>query len=58
MCLCLTLLSACSGGKDPDNRSQTTVTTTENLDNEVDYSGMADEVDEIDESNIVGTGPK
>ncbi len=58
MCLCLTLLSACSGGKDPDNTSQTTVTTTENLDNEVDYSGMADEVDEIDESNIVGTGPK
>lgn len=58
MCLCLALLPACSHEDSPESTLQPTVTTTENLDNEVDYSGMADELEEIDESNISGTGPK
>lgn len=58
MCLCLALLPACSDGDSRESASQTTVTTTENLDNEVDYRGMAGEVEKIDENNISGTGPK
>lgn len=58
MCLSMTLLSACSSDDNNPGSAQTSVTTTENLDNEVDYSGMAEGVDEIDESNIVGAGPK
>lgn len=58
MCLCLTLLSACSQNDSPTSSIQPSVTTTENLDNEVDYSGMAENLEEIDEKNTVGTGPK
>ena len=58
MCLCLTLLSACSQAESPTSSVQTTAGTTENLDNEVDYSGMAENLEEIDESNTIGTGPK
>ena len=61
MSLCLALLPACSqddGSSDPINNAQTTAGTTENLDNEVDYSGMAENLEKIDESNTIGTGPK
>lgn len=58
MCLCLALLSACSPENDSENNIQTSLTTTENLDNEVDYSGMAENLEQIDETNTIGTGPK
>lgn len=58
MSLCLVLLPACSGGDgSPTDNAQTTAGTTENLDNEVDYSAMA-EIDKIDDSNVIGTGSK
>ncbi len=58
MSLCLVLLPACSGGDgSPTDNAQTTAGTTENLDNEIDYSAMA-EIDKIDDSNVIGTGSK
>lgn len=59
MSLCLALLPACSNeSSNPGTSAQTTTGTTENLDNEVDYSGMAENLEKIDETNIEGTGPK
>lgn len=58
ICLCLTLLPACSQGDSTTDDVQNTAVTTENLDNEVDYSGMANNLEEINESDTVGAGPK
>lgn len=57
MCLCLTLLSACSESGNNSNISNISTTTTENLDNEIDYDSMAN-IDQVDSSNEIGTGPK
>jgi multiple sugar transport system substrate-binding protein len=60
LCGILVLLSACSdssdGGVEQVNAG-TTVTTTENLDNEIDYNSMAN-IESVDTKNEDGTGPK
>lgn len=60
MCAALVLLSACSGDTSGGNNSSgnnNAITTTENLDNEIDYNSMAN-IGEVDETNEDGTGPK
>ena len=57
LCASILLLSACSGGEDGGNVSAPSpaVTTTESLDNEIDYDSMAD-IGEVDSKNEDGTG--
>lgn len=59
MCTSIIILSACSGnesGGNVTNATGSTTTTTQALDNEIDYSSMAD-IGEVDEANEDGTGP-
>ena len=60
LCGILVLLSACSDSSDGGGEqvnAGTTVTTTENLDNEIDYNSMAN-IESVDTKNEDGTGPK
>lgn len=56
--LSLALISGCSPNDGTAGNPTGTTVTTENLDNEVDYSGMAESLEEISKSDIAGTGPK
>ncbi len=59
LCGVLVLLSACSDSSEGGEQvnAGTSVTTTENLDNEIDYNSMAN-IESVDTKNEDGTGPK
>ncbi len=59
LCSVLVLLSACSDSSEGGEQvnAGTSVTTTENLDNEIDYNSMAN-IESVDTKNEDGTGPK
>ena len=60
LCASIILLSACSSGENGGSVNEANVpastTTTQALDNEIDYGSMAD-IGEVDEANEDGVGP-